>query len=46
MAPNEWNKEIAEVPPNHAEEWTINMLKCHKVLISEGTLKKPMVICG
>jgi hypothetical protein len=46
MAPNEWSKEIVEVPPNHAEEWTINTLKSHKVLISEGTLKKPTEICG
>jgi hypothetical protein len=46
MAPNEWSKEIAEVLPNHAGEWTINKLKSHKVLISEGTLKKPTEIRG
>jgi hypothetical protein len=46
MSLNEWSKEIAEVPPNHAEEWTINTLKSHKVLVSEGTLKKPTEICG
>jgi len=46
MAPNKGSKEIAEVPPNHAEEWTIDTLKSHKVLISEGTLKKPTEIHG
>jgi hypothetical protein len=36
-----------EVLPNHAEEWTINMLKAHKLQVSEGTLKKPMDMqCG
>jgi hypothetical protein len=43
---HQMNKEIAEVPPNHAEEWTINKLRAHKLLNSKGTLHKPTDIRG
>ena len=45
MTQNQWNKEEG-VPLEHQEEWTIDKLKAHKILVEEGTLKKPTEIRG
>jgi len=45
MAPNQWNREDG-VPLEHQEEWTIDELKAHKILVLEGRLKKPVEIHG
>jgi hypothetical protein len=42
----QWNKQDDEIPPNHAEDWTISKLKAHKLQVAEGTLKTTMEIRG
>jgi len=45
-APNEWKKQDDEIPPSHAEEWTITKLKSHKLKVAQGMLKTPTEIHG
>ncbi len=45
-SPNEWNKHDDEVQPNHAEDWTINKLKAHRLPVAAGKWKTPIEICG